>query len=80
MFAIGMALGLDIEPGIIRNALASFSTAIDMTPGRLNLFDALPFGVLIDYVHNAHGYEALCRCLQQLRSFPDEDILQFSML
>ncbi|MGR8981718.1 MAG: Mur ligase family protein [Gammaproteobacteria bacterium] len=66
MFAIGLAMGLNIKPEIIRKALTNFSSSIDMTPGRLNLFDALPFKVLIDYAHNAHCYEALCRYLQLL--------------
>jgi cyanophycin synthetase len=78
MFAIGMALGLNIEPEIIRSALANFSTSIDEIPGRLNLFDALPFKVLIDYAHNAHGYQALCRCVQHLAVSGKRILIVFS--
>jgi cyanophycin synthetase len=78
MFAIGMALGLNIEPGTIRNALSSFSSSIDVIPGRLNLFDALRFKVLIDYAHNAHGYEALCRCVRQLAISGKQTLIVFS--
>lgn len=78
MFAIGLALGLNIRPEIIRKALTSFSSSIDMTPGRLNLFDKLPFKVLIDYAHNAHCYEALCRYVQQLEVKGKRTLIVFS--
>jgi len=78
MFAIGMALGLNIEPETIRNTLSRLSSSIDVIPGRLNLFDALPFKVLIDYAHNAHGYEALCRCVRQLAISGKRTLITFS--
>ncbi|MEO1131571.1 MAG: cyanophycin synthetase [Cyanobacteria bacterium J06639_1] len=49
--------GVPIED--IRVALGTFSNSVAQTPGRLNVFDVGEFQVLIDYAHNAAGYEAI---------------------
>ncbi len=54
----------------IRVALGTFTSSVAQTPGRLNLFDVGGYQVLVDYAHNAAGYEAIqstlerweCRC------------------
>ncbi|MEM9154215.1 MAG: cyanophycin synthetase [Cyanobacteria bacterium P01_F01_bin.33] len=49
--------GISIED--IRVALGTFTNSVAQTPGRLNVFDVGDFQVLIDYAHNAAGYEAI---------------------
>ncbi len=68
MFAIGLALGLDIPVEGIRGALESFDSSIECAPGRLNVFDGLPFRVIVDYAHNAHGFSVLCDFVRALDS------------
>ncbi|MDX2270800.1 MAG: cyanophycin synthetase [Cyanobacteriota bacterium] len=43
----------------IRMALGTFTSSVAQTPGRLNLFDVGGYQVLVDYAHNAAGYEAI---------------------
>ena len=43
----------------IRVAMSQFTTAFDSTPGRLNVYDALPFRVILDHAHNADGFRKL---------------------
>ena len=54
-------IGLDI----IRSAMSSFQTGYDSTPGRLNIFDELPFRVIMDFAHNPDGYVKLCEFIDQ---------------
>lgn len=46
-------LGTQIE--FIRSALETFNTSHDMTPGRMNVFNDLPFKVIVDFAHNPDG-------------------------
>jgi cyanophycin synthetase len=66
MFASALTYGLGVPIPIIRAALEGFSASIDDTPGRMNLYERLPFEVILDYAHNAHGMEALCRFIEGL--------------
>jgi len=36
--------------------MTSFKSSYTMTPGRLNIFDDLPFRVVVDFAHNADGF------------------------
>jgi len=49
--------GTNIEK--IVHAMRYFRTGPESTPGRLNIFDDLPFRVVVDYAHNADGYRKL---------------------
>lgn len=49
--------GFEIED--IANALRTFIPSAQLTPGRLNVFKFKNFKVLIDFAHNAAGYEAI---------------------
>ncbi|MCG9886402.1 MAG: cyanophycin synthetase [Cyanobacteria bacterium] len=51
------AQGVRIEH--IRQALVTFTSSSDQTPGRMNLFDLGRFHALVDYAHNPASYEAL---------------------
>ena len=46
--------GVSIEK--IEDAMRNFRSGPDSTPGRLNIFDDLPFRVIIDFAHNADGF------------------------
>ncbi len=50
---------LGIGPDEIQRGLAGFEMSFDNTPGRLNIYDQLPFRVVMDYAHNAEGYDQL---------------------
>ncbi len=49
----------------IRVALGTFTSSVAQTPGRLNLFDVGHYQVLVDYAHNAAGYEAIQTTLER---------------
>jgi cyanophycin synthetase len=56
MHAIAAALLAGIDMNSIRSAMQDFRAGYDSTPGRRNVFDGLPFRVLMDYAHNADGF------------------------
>jgi len=51
--------GVGVE--VIRQALGGFEANYENTPGRLNIFDDLPFRVLMDFAHNPDGMRHVCR-------------------
>ena len=51
------AQGVDIEQ--IRKGVRTFQMSAEQTPGRMNLFDAKDYQVLVDYAHNPHGFKAV---------------------
>lgn len=55
--------GLSIDD--IRVPLGTFTSSVAQTPGRLNLFDVGNYQVLVDYAHNAAGYEAIGKMLER---------------
>lgn len=50
-------VGVSIEK--IAAAMVSFSSGYESTPGRLNIFDGLPFRVIMDYAHNIDGFRKI---------------------
>ncbi|HYH45276.1 MAG TPA: cyanophycin synthetase, partial [Thermoanaerobaculia bacterium] len=66
MFAAAIAHGLGIGLENIRQGLRTFSTDFYQTPGRMNFYYELPFRVLLDYAHNAHGMLAMARTVRGL--------------
>ncbi|RAK56448.1 cyanophycin synthetase [Phenylobacterium deserti] len=62
-----MAIGHGVNIQHVRLALATFGTAFEQNPGRLNVFDGHGFRVIMDYAHNAAGLIALRDLLQKLR-------------
>ncbi|MGD1936394.1 MAG: cyanophycin synthetase [Cyanophyceae cyanobacterium] len=48
----------------IREALMTFESSSDQTPGRMNLFDLGEFHALVDYAHNPASYRALADFVQ----------------
>ncbi|NEO26041.1 MAG: cyanophycin synthetase [Kamptonema sp. SIO4C4] len=51
------AQGVDVE--LIRQGVRTFQLSSEQTPGRMNLFDLGKYHALVDYAHNAAGYEAM---------------------
>jgi len=49
--------GASIEE--IASGLATFIMGFESTPARLNVYDGLPFRVIVDYAHNADGFRRL---------------------
>lgn len=66
LFATAVAMGLGVSREVIVASLRSFTMSIEHTPGRMNIFEGLPFQVIVDFAHNAHGVEAFCEFSNQL--------------
>ena len=56
--AASLLLGTEVEQ--IRAALRTFTASPEMTPGRMNVFDDLPFRIIVDFAHNADGMKRVC--------------------
>ena len=57
-FAAMIAYGLGEDLSAIRSGLASFVSDPVSNPGRLNLYEGLPFPVMIEFAHNAEAVAA----------------------
>ncbi len=55
-----------VSASTIADALRSFEMSFESTPGRLNIFDGLPFRVIMDYAHNADGFRRICALVDRL--------------
>lgn len=64
--AAGIASGFTIEE--IRSALTSFIPSPEMTPGRMNLFEFAHCQLMLDYAHNASGFEAIRKYMTSVES------------
>jgi UDP-N-acetylmuramyl tripeptide synthase len=62
--ALAYSTGLDIAA--IASGLAAFDSSPESSPGRLNLFDVGGVTVLVDFVHNPHGLEAMGKLIKEL--------------
>lgn len=62
--ALAFASGLD--ESAIAAGLAGFDSSPDQSPGRTNLFDIGGVKILVDFVHNPHGFEAVGRLIERL--------------
>ncbi len=64
--AAGIVSGFTLEQ--IRVALTSFVLSPEMTPGRMNLFDFGHCKLILDYAHNASGFEAMKQYMSTVES------------
>jgi cyanophycin synthetase len=55
MHAASAAFEVGVPVDSIRSALAEFKASREQTPGRMNVFDQLPFRVIMDNAHNPDG-------------------------
>ena len=60
MHAIVACYLLNVSVEAICTAMAGFSSGPELTPGRLNIFDDLPFRIIMDFAHNPDGMRNLC--------------------
>ena len=59
LFAAVMAYAMGVKVENIRHGLRTFDTTYFQAPGRLNVFDELPFKVILDYGHNPAAVQAM---------------------
>jgi cyanophycin synthetase len=66
MFAAVMAYAMGVKVDNIRQGLRTFDTTYFQAPGRLNVFDELPFKVIMDYAHNPAALKAMAELTEKL--------------
>jgi cyanophycin synthetase len=66
MFAALMAYAMGVKLDGIRHGLRTFDTTYFQAPGRLNVFDQLPFKVILDYGHNPAAVTAMVDLAKRL--------------
>ncbi len=59
MFAAVMAHAMGVKADAIRQGLRTFDTTYFQAPGRLNVYDQLPFKVILDYGHNPAAMQVM---------------------
>jgi len=59
MFAAVMSYAMGVKIENIRQGLRTFDTSYFQVPGRTNVFDELPFKVILDYGHNPAAVQAM---------------------
>lgn len=65
--AIAMAYCQGVAPSVIRDAMESFTTSFEQSPGRMNVFDAHGFRTILDYCHNPDGLREIGKLLAKMR-------------
>lgn len=60
MFAAALAYHMHIDLENIRHGLRTFDSTFFQSPGRLNVYDKLPFKVILDYAHNPAAVSMVC--------------------
>lgn len=66
MFAAAIAYSFEKDIDQIRMGLKTFNTTFSQAPGRMNVFDELPFRVILDYAHNPAAFESLTNLVDKL--------------
>jgi cyanophycin synthetase len=66
MFAALIAWVMDLKVDNIRVGLRTFDTTFFQAPGRLNVFDELPFKVILDYGHNPAAVAAMAETVKRM--------------
>jgi cyanophycin synthetase len=64
--AAGIVSGFTIED--IRTALTTFIPSPELTPGRMNLFEFAHCQLMLDYAHNASGFEGIQKYMTNIDS------------
>jgi len=65
------------EAGQIRTAMRQFEMNYETTPGRLNVFDELPFRIIMDFAHNPDGARKLSAFVDLL-DVPGRKVIAFA--
>ena len=66
MFAAVMAYAMGVKVENIRQGLRTFDTSYFQVPGRTNVWDKLPFKVILDYGHNPSAVQAMADLASRL--------------
>jgi cyanophycin synthetase len=66
MFAATIAHAMGVKIENIRQGLRTFDTTFFQAPGRLNVYDKLPFKVILDYGHNPAAMKAMGDLVRRL--------------
>ena len=69
--------GIDIES--IKSALCTFSAGQEFTPGRMNVFEELPFRIIMDFAHNPDGMQKICE-FADLQNVKGRKVIAFAGL
>ncbi|MFV1988525.1 MAG: glutamate ligase domain-containing protein, partial [Gemmatimonadota bacterium] len=64
--AAALAGALGLSDAAIRSGLVGFDPSPERSPGRGNLFDLGGVRVLVDFVHNPHGFTAMAKTADRL--------------
>lgn len=59
------ALGVSVD--VIREGLLGFSTGLRHNPGRMNVWEAGGIRIVVDYGHNAAGYQCIVNTVQKFK-------------
>ena len=66
MFAAALAFSMGKSLEDISHGLQTFNSTIFQAPGRMNVFDELPFRVILDYGHNAAAIASISQLVSRL--------------
>jgi cyanophycin synthetase len=66
MFAAGIAYSMGVRLEDIQHGLRTFNTTYFQAPGRMNIFDELPFKVILDYGHNPAAVQTMVQLTDRL--------------
>lgn len=76
MFATALAYGMGVEFNVIRNALRIFQSTEETNPGRMNVYEHLPFKVVITWADGTQALAELSRFIQCM-NFSGKKYLMF---
>ena len=77
MHAIAASYFAGTDIALVRSALSSFSAGPALTPGRMNVFDDLPFRVIIDFAHNPDGMKQIVDFVKR-QTVPGRKLIAFA--
>nr|WP_244426261.1 cyanophycin synthetase [Rhizobium mesoamericanum] len=63
-----MAYCAGIALPVVRNALSTFGTSFEQSPGRLNIIERHGLRIIVDYAHNPDGLRALGGLVEKLKA------------
>jgi len=66
MFAAAMAYAMGVKVENIKHGLRTFDSTFFQAPGRMNVWDKLPFKVILDYGHNPAAVAAMVALARRL--------------
>jgi len=66
MFAATMAYAMGVRIDNIKHGLRTFDSTFFQAPGRMNVWDKLPFKVILDYGHNPAAISAMISLVRKL--------------